>query len=301
MTGHRVALVELDTSHASAFVPLLRDLGLEVTAVLDSGAVRPPGYADEFAERFGIPRVLSGADELPEVSDAALLLGVDWDQRYELACRLLDAGAAVLLDKPVAGRVADLRDLATRAAAGQRVGGGSSLRTAPEAVAWRQRYDGPAPSSVLAGCAGHPFYYGVHAVSLAQAALGPGFTAARSLHGDGLRGLLRHSGGTEVLVDVPAPAPSYPYHATVVTPIGVEHIRPDPAGLYRPYLAAVLGHLLDGTPAPYTPESLVEPDLLVLALAQSAVSNGDWVALDDLPGDLTVWSGAEFTATYRAP
>jgi GFO/IDH/MocA oxidoreductase family protein len=298
MSSRRVALVELDTSHPGAFVPLLRDLGYEVTAVLDTGAVRPLGYASEFASRFGIPQVLSRVDEVPAAVDAALLLGVDWDERYSVACRLLDAGTAVLLDKPVAGRVSDLRDLAARAAAGQRVGGGSSLRTAPEAVAWRQRYDGPAPSSVLAGCAGHPFYYGVHAVSLAQAVLGPGFVAARALDGDGLRGVLRHACGAEVLVDVPPPASSYPYHATVVTPTGVEHLRPDPGGLYGPYLAAVLGHLLDGSPAPYTPESLVEPDLAVLALAHST---GDWVSLHDLPGDLAPWSGADFTASYRAP
>ncbi|TWD73212.1 oxidoreductase family protein [Kribbella amoyensis] len=300
-SGGRVALVELDTSHPAAFVPLLRELGREVTAVLDSGVVRPAGYAEEFAAEYGVARVLTDAAELPEVADVALLLGCDWDRRYRLALNLLDAGTAVLLDKPLAGRVGDLRELARRAEAGQPISGGSSLRCAPEAVAWRRRYHGPAPSSVLVGCAGHPFYYGVHAVSLAQAVLGPGFTAARALDGSGLRGLLRHTGGTEVVVDVRPPRPGYPYHATIVTESGVEHLRPNAGGLYKPFLGEVLGQLLDGAAAPYSPTALVEPDLLVLAVAKSAADGGDWVAIDALDDVFSGWDGAEFAAAYRAP
>lgn len=297
MTGMSVALVELDTSHPEAFVPALRRIGVEITAVLDSGAVRPSGYAEEFAGRHRIPRVLADQAELAEVADAALLLGCDWDRRYDLTCELLDAGLPVLLDKPLAGRVSALRDLAVRAAAGQPVGGGSSLRTAPEAVAWRQA-GGPAPSSVLTACAGHPFYYGVHAVSLAQALLGPGFTAARALDGDGLRGLLRHAGGAEVVVDVRPPVADYGYHATIVTGAAVEHVTPDPAGLYEPFLRTVLGHLLDGADPPYTPAALIEPELLVLALA---ASDGDWVGPGELPDDFAPWHGRDFAASYRPP
>jgi hypothetical protein len=297
MTSRRVALVELDTSHPAAFVPALRRIGAEVTAVLDSGTVRPAGFADEFARRHEIPLVVVDPAELPSVADAALLLGCDWDSRYDVACGLLDAGMPVLLDKPVAGRMGALRDLAARAEAGQPVGGGSSLRTAPEALHWRDA-DGPAPSSVLAACAGHPFYYGVHAVSLAQALLGPGFTAARALDGDGLRGLLRHDSGAEVLVDVRPPVADYGYHATIVTGSAVEHVSPDPSGLYEPFLRAVLGHLLDGADPPYTPAALIEPELMVLALT---ASGGSWVSPDDLDDGFAPWDGRDFAASYRPP
>jgi hypothetical protein len=120
---------------------------------------------------------------------------------------------AVLLDKPIAGRVGDLRDLASRAAAGQPVGGGPSFRCLPDALAWRARHRGQVPSSVVVGCAGHPFYYGVHAVSLALALLGSGFTAARALDDSARRGLLRHASGAEVLVDLQPSTPGYPYHS----------------------------------------------------------------------------------------
>jgi predicted dehydrogenase len=97
--GRRIALIELDTSHPEAFVPLLRELGQEVTAVLDSGGVRPPSYAGEFAKRHGIPTVATNLEDLP--ADVAMLLGCDWDLRYEQACTLLDAGMAVLDRKSV--------------------------------------------------------------------------------------------------------------------------------------------------------------------------------------------------------
>lgn len=285
--ARRVALVELDTSHPAAFVPLLRELGLEISAVLDSGAVRPPSYADEFAERHGIPTVATALDELP--ADVAMLLGCDWDKRCQQACTLLDAGTAVVLDKPLAGRVGDLRDLAARAAAGQPVSGGSSFRCLPEALAWRER--GETASLVLVGCAGHPFYYGVHAVSFAEALLGPGFTAARALDESSRRGLLRHASGAEVLVDV---QDGYPYFATVATASSVEHLRPDPAGVYRPFLAA---HLQQDRP----PYLSVEPELMLLALARSAATGGDWVEPDDLPDDYSPWDAAAYTAAYTPP
>lgn len=294
MTSHRVALVGLDTSHPAAFVPALRRIGVDISAVLDSGAVRPAGYAAEFAARYEIPRVATDLAELPSAADAVLLLGCDWDDRYDVACRLLDLDVPVLLDKPIAGRAGALRDLAARAAAAQPVGGGSSLRTAPEAVDWH----GTTPSSVLAACAGHPFYYGVHAVSLAQAVLGPGFTAARALDGDGLRGLLRHRSGAEVLIDVRPPAVDYGYHATIVTADAVEHVTPDPSGLYEPFLRTVLGHLLAGADPPYTPVAMIEPELLLLALA---ASDGSWVCPDDLDDDFAPWSGPAFATTYRPP
>jgi hypothetical protein len=282
----RLALVELDTSHPGAFVPLVRELGLEVAEVFDSGAVRPPSYAGEFAERHGIPTVATSLADL--TADVAMLLGCDWDQRYEQACRLLDAGMTVLLDKPVAGRVGDLRDLAARAAAGQPVGGGSSFRCLPEAVAWRER--GQTASLVLVGCAGHPFYYGVHAVSFAEALLGPGFTAARALDESRRRGLLRHASGAEVLVDI---HDGYPYFATVATASSVEHLQPDPAGVYKPFLAA---HL-QGNP----PRLNVEPELMLLALAHSAATGGDWVEPDSLPDSFAPWDAAAYTAAYRPP
>jgi hypothetical protein len=296
-TSGRVALVELDTSHPAAFVPLIRQLGLEVTAVLDSGAVRSPSYVTDFVLRHGIAHLAGTLEELPEVADVAVLLGCDWDQRYQQACRLLDAGMAVLLDKPIAGRVGDLHDLASRAAAGQPVGGGSSFRCLPDAVAWRARHRGEVPSSVLVGCAGHPFYHGVHAVSFALALLGPGFTAARALDDSARRGLLRHARGAEVLIDIQPSRPGYPYYATVATDSTVVHLQPDTAGVYKPFLTA---HLLEDVP-PYPPSALAEPELILLALAQSATTGADWVRPEDLSDSFSPWDAAAYTASYNPP
>lgn len=53
----KIGLVDLDTSHAVAWPPLLREMGHEVAGVYDSGAVHPPTYAAQFAREHGIARV----------------------------------------------------------------------------------------------------------------------------------------------------------------------------------------------------------------------------------------------------
>jgi hypothetical protein len=145
---------------------------------------------------------------------------------------------------------------------------------------------------VVVGCAGHPFYYGVHAVSFAEALLGPGFTAARALDDSRRRGLLRHQSGAEVLVDIDD---SYPYFATVgISPSSVEDMQPDPAGVYKPFLTAHFRH----DKPPYLS---VEPELMLLTLAQSAATGCEWVEAESLPDDYSPWDAEAYTAGYTPP
>lgn len=299
MTVPRVALVGLQTSHPADFAGVLRDLGSPATVVHEPGDRPGPAAVAEFAAAHGIDLVATDENELVAASDLALLLGTDWDARFELAGRLLDRGVAVLLDKPIAGRAGDLRTLASLAAGGDAIGGGSSLRYAPEATGWRAGHPGLTPSTVLAGSAGHPFYYGVHAVAMALAVLGDGVLAARAVPGgDGIRGQLRHATGSIIAVDVRPARPGFPFYATVITDRGVDHLTADPGGLYRPYLSTVLGDLAAGRPPL---PGWIEPELAVLALALSAAGTGDWVELTAVPDDWAPWSGADFAAGYRTP
>lgn len=295
----RIGLVDLETSHPEAFVPVLRELGHDVTAVLDSSAMRGPEHAARFATRHGIARVAQDERELAQVCDVAILLGTDWDQHLGRIRMLRDRGIAVLVDKPVAGSAGDLRAIAAIDGA-PRITGGSSLRTADEVEQWREL--GRTAQTVRSTCSGPPLYYGVHAVSLAVGLLGEGFVAARSDSVEGhLSGEIRHADGPLVRIDVPRRPPGEPYRAEIRTQAGeLDVVEPAGERLYRPFLAACLRYLAGDGPPPASPRGLVEPELALLAMAWSATNGGDWVDLDQPPDDWHPWSGPAFADEYLA-
>jgi predicted dehydrogenase len=297
----RTGLIDLDTSHPDDFVPLIRELGHDVVAVLDGGTVHAGGYAASFARQHGIAEVVERASDIVDLCDAVFLLSVDWDRSMAVLEELVPSGTPVFLDKPLAGTPARLRRLTELAAAGYPLTGGSALRYVPEAQHWRERQRGKQPRMVVVGSWGHPFHYGVHAAALTQALLGPGLETASALASpNGIRGVLHHQEGADILVEVPGRAGGSGFFATVVTDADVTHISPSLEGVYRPVLARSLGYFAGDLPAPVGPDGLVEPELAILALAFSAHQDGRQVRLDAIPDDFAAWGGAEFTRLYRA-
>jgi hypothetical protein len=184
----KIGIVDLDTTHPAAWVPIERELGCEIAGVWDGGSVHPAGYAESFAARHDAGRVFASLEEMAAEVDAAVLHGCDWDRHVEKARVFVDAGKAVLVDKPMAGDLAGLRQLREWARNGVRIFGGSSLRYASELTGWQAR---PAdergtPHTVFGGCAVDEFNYGIHAWTFVCAAMGPGVRGVRHL-GEGVQ------------------------------------------------------------------------------------------------------------------
>jgi hypothetical protein len=258
----RVGMVDLSTSHPAIFAPLLADLGMPVTAVL---------------EPFGDVPVVGSLTELADACDVVMLLGADWDQRLDQVRTLAALGVPVFVDKPMAGTAGELAELARLADGPARIDGGSALRVAPEAVAVR----GQALSAVT--CGGHPFYYGVHAVALAVAVLGPGLVAAHGRVDDvSLDGVVRHVSGVDVRVAVSGP----PGRFRAV--VGERVIEPAAEAFYPALLADVMARLT-GAAERRPGRELVECELALLAMAWSASTGGAPVRLDEVPADFRPW------------
>jgi hypothetical protein len=279
----RVGLVDLSTSHPGIFAPILATLDLPVRAVLD--ADRGPVFCRDHPG--AVPVVDMAA--LAGACDVAMLLGPDWDTRLPQIRTLAAHGVPVFVDKPMAGTAGELRALAELADGPARLDGGSALRVAPEAVGLRgSRVDG-----LSVTCAGHPFYYGVHAVALATAVLGPGLVAARGLAGDperSITGVVEHADGTEVQVSVAIADRAGGFVATVDT--GAETLRIEPAAdaFYLALLRDTMTRLAgDGDTRPGG--ELVECELALLAMAWSLANDGTRVALDAVPADFHPWLG----------
>ena len=162
-----IGILGLDTSHAEAFAQVIeRTEDASVAAVWDGGDVRADDYASEFADRHGASVCNDPHDMVGEV-DGAMVLTVDWDSHAELAAPFLETGVATLVDKPLAGGLADLEALAA-AADGAGLFGGSAVPYHPAlAELAAELADHPGGALYGVGC-NHPFYYGAHLVDVVR-------------------------------------------------------------------------------------------------------------------------------------
>jgi hypothetical protein len=299
-----IGLVDLDTSHPQAWLPILRSRGYTVSAVYDGGTVYPDGYASEFAHKNDIPLVFDSVEDMAAHPDVhiAIVHSCNWDLHVGRAAPFVAQGKAVLIDKPIAGRLRDLQQLRAWADAGGRITGGSSLRYAPEVRAFQSKVKREGkPRALLVGCGVDEFNYGIHAYAMAAGMLGPGIEAARHMglqHGlqqvelswqDGTKAMLLIGGGDWL-----------PFYATAVHAQAVEQLQVGTETLYAALLEQVMPYLSGAVNAPVTayPE-LIEPELAALATEVSRQGNGKWVALDDPALAQAHYDGVAFGRRYR--
>lgn len=300
----KIGIVDLDTSHAEAWLPILRGLGHEVTGVTDGGDVHPAGHAERFARAHRVPVVFDSPEEMATAVDCAFLLGCDWDRHVERAGPFIAAGRAVFIDKPLAGRTADLRQLIAWRRAGARLCGGSVLPYAPAVTTWLA---GASTERGMirqgwGGCGVDGFGYGIHAYALLCALMGPGVVAARWLGGtEPARIELRWSDGRAGWVTAGVKGGAWlPFHATIATEREVFQCQPGMAGLYEAALGRIVPWLA-GEAGAGSPDAVAfgEPELAALAALESAQTGGREVMLEAVAGP-TRYDGAKFAAEYRA-
>lgn len=298
-----IGLVDLDTSHPEAWLPIERELGAQVAGVWDGGSVHPAGYAQQFAQKHGIGRVFESVEQMAEVVDGAIIHSCDWDTHVAKARPFVERGKWVLVDKPLAGNLGDLRQMQRWAAGGARIFGGSSLRFCHELAQWQALPAGERGTvhTALCGCAVDVFNYGIHAYSLLSAAMGAGAVRVRHL-GAGVQERIEvqwADGRTGWLVIGEQSGGWMPFYATLVTNRGATFLQPDTKLLYREFLTAVLPWLSGKAEQPPCAfDVLVEPELIALAALQSRNSGGAWVALDAI-SETTRYDGASFAEGYR--
>ena len=299
----KIGLVDLDTSHPEAWLPVLRSMGHEVVAIYDGGTVWSEGYGQFFSQKHDIPHVCSELADMVELVDLAIVHSCNWDLHLTRAEPFLVAGRAVLLDKPMVGNLRDAQTLLDWAARGWRVAGGSSLRWSSEVAAFLGQAESERgrTHTVLAGCAVDEFNYGIHAYALLCHIMGPG--AARVRHiGGSTQKLLQATwrDGRTGLLSIGAQPGYLPFHATIITDKVLRQIQVDSSQVYRKLLEAVLPYLSGETDQiPMSMAELLEPELLALAARQSWLNRGQEVCLTDLRLDDPGYDGAAFAVGYR--
>jgi predicted dehydrogenase len=245
--------------------------------------------------------------------DCAIIHSCDWDSHIPKARPFVEAGKAVLLDKPLAGNLADIEQIRHWSSSGARIAGGSSLLFAYDVQNWLALpvTERGQAHTVFCGCAVDDFNYGIHAFAMLTGLLGEGAVSVRHLnhHVQDLLQVQWQDGRTGLLCVGPA-ANWMPFYAMVVTERAPHTIViRDASQLYSALLEAVLPYLAGETEKPPLPlETWLQPELCALAARYFRLHEGQEIRLDALPellngddeGDAHGYDGSLFAQGYKA-
>ena len=304
----KLGLVGLCTSHPDSWMPIIRELSeknnwdIEVVAAWDSGETRPEGFAKEFCEKYSIPTALDNLEDMVNMVDGIILHTTNWEKHIEQATPFVDAGKSVLIDKPVAGNLADLNQIQDWMKQGKRITGGSSLRFCREVTDFlaQPEEDRGKVHTAYAAIGVDDFNYGIHAYSILACLMGSGISSVRYLGSSMQKQLMLTWNDGKIALMTIGKSAWLPFSLTAVTDKNITSIEADTGMIYRSLLEAELPYLIGLTDdLPLTAEELVEPELAALAARQSWLNNGAEIFLTDLRVDDPGYDGNQFALEYR--
>lgn len=182
----RVGMVELDTTHSDTFARVLKNIpGMELSAVINRGAVYGAERTEQFVKDFSVPHVCETVEEMLEYVDCGLVVGVNWENHVSDAEPFIVAGKPVFIDKPVIGRECDARYLMSLASKYQTpIYGGSTVRYSANLPEYKQKVEkrkDRVSFTVYGVVNSHShydmldlMYYGIHGAELMEEVMGPG-------------------------------------------------------------------------------------------------------------------------------
>jgi len=301
----KIGLVDLDTSHPGAFVPLLRERGHEVVGVWDGGSVHPSGYAEQFARENQIPKVFETLDGMREEVDCAIIHACDWDTHVEKVRCFLDADKSVLVDKPIAGNAKDLDRFVAWVDEGRRLAGGSALLYCEEAEEWKRSKtdDRGELLTVYGGCGVDAFNYGIHAYAMAMAFVDHApVKSVRYIDSAGSQDVIElvYENGVRAMLQIGITEAWLPFYGTLVTTRKVHPFLVRTDRIYARFLDAILPFLSgESDVPPLSGDRLVQSERCALAVLISKQSGGRSVTIAETCETSLSYDGSAFAESYR--
>jgi len=296
----RLGIVDFDSSHCVEFTRRINGIGVPPDQRVEGARVVLgwPGTSEMAPERIeGFQPEIEALDvELVEDPmqmigriDAALVLSLSGTPHLERSRPFLEAGLPVFVDKPMACRFDDAREMFRLAGeADVPFFSGSAMRFCQEVIDFcenRDRDYGAVHGAVSFGPAwraeGNPglFHYGIHPVEVLFAVMGPGCQSVMAHHGDdaevvvgtwhdGRLGLVRggRAGGTA-------------YGFTAWCEHGVIQQNTSTRFAYRNLCQHIVETLAGNSPPPVSPDDALEVVGFIEAALESETHGGQAVAL----------------------
>lgn len=293
-----IGILGLDTSHAPMFADIIEEMPkVSLEAVWDDGTTRDDDYRIEFSNRYNAT-LCNGSKEVIDSADGVMVLDVNWDNHVPLAIEALQADVPTLIDKPIAGQVNDLSELAAEAADTPVVGG--------SAVPYHPRLQtlSATPGSDTLYCLGyqHRFYYGAHLVDTARTLASANWTRVTPAPDPGDTVDVEFENGTFATLKLDGPGPDTSGNEFIV--LSVNHGRAVTLEddttvhneMYREYLADFVTAIEDWETRI---ERVVDCGQLLLAV-NSAIERCQPVIRDSPQLSTYQMDGDAFTELYRS-
>jgi predicted dehydrogenase len=295
----RLGIVDCDTSHSVAFTQRLNHVGIAeeqwvsgatVVAAFPGTSQIHPEVIDSHVHKlreWGVDIVNQPSDLIGQV-DAVLVESVDGSVHLDRALPFAEAGIPLFVDKPLATTTADaFRLVETARLRGSVLHSASALRYAMEVqeVGRQSATLGPVLGASTYGPASlHPrnpglFHYGVHAVEMLYALLGPGCRSVSCIWEEGVEvcvgrwadGRLGTVRGTRSGI--------YAFGFTAFCENQVVPAAIDGRYFYRELLKVVVNALTTGD-WPLSPIELLEPVAFQVAALRSSKHGGEEMPLE---------------------
>ena len=218
-------------------------------------------WAEHLAEACGIEKVCATPEEACEGVDAVLLIDDGSGEQWKYAVHSLKKGVPTFCDKPLAMTGREAQEIARLArATGTKFMSASALRFVPDIVALRDELPKLGGVHLAAvACGNELVYYGIHALSMAYAVLGPGAVSCVNVGQPGLNVVrVRFTDHRDVVLMVGEKEwMSAGYQIGLFGQKGWRNVTPNLANLYTYLLEAFMGYLQTGV-EPYPIEQEVE-------------------------------------------
>jgi hypothetical protein len=293
----RIGLMDLDTGHALAFTKRLNDMDdVKVTAVYDHGDVRDPAEIHAFADVYDC-QVADTIEQLATMVDGVMVLGVDWNKRFERAAKLIKRNVPVFMCKPSVGSVADIQSLISlQEQTSSLVMTGSGWRWCIPTQQAAAKIDISKVTHFTVHSPMPRFYYGVHAWEFLAGLLGPGvqwveplkitddFAHFKCTHASGVEGDV-YVGGDRVRI------------AEWTDDQGDHELELDIQSIQMGFCHTFVQMIKTGN-MPATMSSGLEPVRCAI-LAEQACESGKRVSMNELEPNRIVTT-TEFMTTYHA-
>jgi predicted dehydrogenase len=253
-----------------------------VTRVWDP--LREP--AERLAAATFIEKVCATPEEACDGVDAVILIDDGTGEQWKYAAHPLKKGVPVFCDKPLAMTARQAKEVAALArSTGTKFMSSSSLRFVPDILKLKAELAQIGPVYLAtAACGNELVYYGIHALSMAYAVLGPGAVSCLNVGHPGLNiARARFADHRDVVLLVGEREwMSAGYQINLYGQKGWRTLKPDLANLYSYLLEAFLDYLKTGK-APYPVEEEVEL-IAVLEAGKRSLKEGREVAVKEVLG-----------------
>lgn len=303
----RIGVVNIDVSHPKAFSEYLkRDGRARYVAVYNDG-FRGDDEVEAFIKNYGLEKRCGSIEELADCADIGFVQGCDWDLHLKHAMPFIERGKPVFIDKPIVGNIADCGRLERLAASGKAILGSSSVRYAPEIVAFTKRPESEVGKILnVFGTAGvDEFNYAIHVVEAFGGILGPYAQSTKFVGATIVDGKTNESFFIKFANGATATyCLTYglwqPFEIVITTTKGTFQFRVDTSKIYGALLDRICDYMETGKSGLAPIATITDSIRVMLAGRISREKGGAEVKLSDIPKDDPGFDGASFAKGYAA-